>query len=784
MVGSKSETQRRDSYLSPQRLEVQKSGTMSCMIPEEVRATYTQQYTAPRVQSYYVSSLRKPSRVDEEKAVNLERLKSYYSSRNATVCQVRGPGAMWTCRSSEGEGSTGSRRATTYGVEGGLQSQCPTDYEFGRHDHLGVMGSDLDTISGDMGRSYVKYYDKLSTINRDANYQLRKNNMWIPVCGEDYGRPVELLPSGLNYDRNDGMGLLETKELSPASVTNVPTSNELFMGGSTSLPLFGEKSLPSLIYHSSIELKNKIYILGGLTTCYKNDDGAPDLYDFHVDGIKNLPPPINDQLVNNPALLSNRRLYVVSANGFTLRIPKLSGQVPPPLLCGRISKLSDRYIFYYGGFEIRTETVIDEDTGKYYLSRRAFLNNTAYVLDVQLFKFVKVELVTQPTKFSAFSPTVPRFGHMQISVKMNNSISRCTESEDSKSTASSMRTGPQSYVSSAEDDCHQQSSEQTLSRVSTVSSTHAATIFIMGGYRQVDDHSYEALQDMWRVDVTVLSRGKKGYMKFAESASATLITRVGSDSKNSWPEPRAFMASCIVDSNLLNRTFSFEDTLRDAKDICTTPEETSQAIFANLPASAKVGRPANRDARQRTPLSGNKDAKTVIIHGGSDGSRVYGDMWWFDLADERWSRIALYSRDPDSGERRPIGLPAVGHSIFHSRDEFLLYGGLSQQDISSLFPEAPPFYRPREEPVDALNCSAAVIAIPSMTISPLDCSAHRDSTQHYTHLLSVSVLAIRGQLWLVGGAVASCSPTSITIALRGAISELTMPLTENSVARE
>ncbi|CAI6900870.1 ANL_collapsed_G0053630.mRNA.1.CDS.1 [Saccharomyces cerevisiae] len=52
------------------------------------------------------------------------------------------------------------------------------------------------------------------------------------------------------------------------------------------------------------------------------------------------------------------------------------------------------HIFLYGGFEIKSETQVD-DKGRYFI-RKELLNNTGYILDTVTFNFSKIELVAPP----------------------------------------------------------------------------------------------------------------------------------------------------------------------------------------------------------------------------------------------------------------------------------------------------------------------------------------------------------------------------------------------------
>lgn len=87
--------------------------------------------------------------------------------------------------------------------------------------------------------------------------------------------------------------------------------------------LFSEDKLPALTYHCSVELNGNIYIFGGLMPCYSYEEDAPMLNDFFVDGIKNLPPPLLPQVINNPSMVNNPHLYVASIPSCRFSKPKM-----------------------------------------------------------------------------------------------------------------------------------------------------------------------------------------------------------------------------------------------------------------------------------------------------------------------------------------------------------------------------------------------------------------------------------------------------------------------------
>ncbi|AET39810.1 Gpb1p Ecym_5007 [Eremothecium cymbalariae DBVPG len=803
------------------------SQPVSDVISDQKLSQYSKQYTAPKISAHYKPVF--PNDYPNEaagvrKARNEVKLKMYYRSRNVSIhplkCTMDGYPSM-NRRNMLTRGSSGTQRGSGYEndvhrrnapdfkqVSGHPLPHWPYEEEFGKLALFDTIDNEPQLKNVDWVRSYLKYYDKLSTVNRDARYRLRSNNMWNTIPKVDVG--MKDVDNSLGPDRSSENSAYSSARLDYFDVGEsidgsafYPSNPNFFSGTSLSLPTFGDVQLPCFVYHSAAELKSNIYILGGLEPSFEYNEVAPNLNDFHMDGIKNLPPPINDEYINNPAMLPNKHLYVYSTNGFTLKRPKLKGQIPPPLICAKMAKLTDRYLFYYGGFEIRNETIIDNHTGQYYISRRAFINNTAYIFDSRIFKFTKVELITQSTKFSPYRPTVPRFGHTQVSLKLNlsKSLGRYADSEDGKSISSSIPT--QSYPSSVDDDyTNTTGSDQTLSGASSASRTHVHTILIMGGYRQVNDSQYEALNDMWRLDVTVVSKGRKGYFQFAETALATLISKPHcADSDIKWPTPRGFMAACLADTSSLNTAPLLDSLLKTLKESevasVTLKDESTQPVFSNLPFSHNKGRHSmSQEARKLSKITASQYTinKTLVVHGGSNGTHVYGDMWWFDLDSEQWTEVPLLLKNEHTKQRDRTCIPVVGHELVQHNSRFLILGGIHQQDVDKIYFTGKNLQKESVE--DPEKSTSGVIVLTSSNTNSSgntsnnfkNCVSYDVKTIHTTFpqalnpkLVAACAICIHGQLWLIGGAVVLAYDNRKHLQLLGNITELIVPLVESTL---
>ncbi|KAG0671801.1 hypothetical protein C6P45_005066 [Maudiozyma exigua] len=433
--------------------------------------------------------------------------------------------------------------------------------------------------------SYYKYYKKLLTVDLKDYDILKKHNLWVPTIRKDH---VQFLSNYKNISKGEEIDMYKDKTcpLFMTGTYDLPSLYDYHAGHSVLPSIFSEFKLPSLMYHTAVEFNGQVFILGGLMACYRNDEEIPNIDNYYVDGIKNLPPPLLQDVINNPTMVNNPYLYVQCVNSSRLSRPSISGQKPPPLLCMTATKLTDRYLLFYGGIEIKTETNFDP-TGKIFIKKRAFLNNTAYILDTVSYNFTKTEVNAQSFKDGTSTTFSPRFGHMQLAIKGSDlELSRnstITESSSSltMSTSNSMKKEESTasephlpYAVSNRDTPTYDESSKTMMPTNSLpmghnpttssnnnSSHHVNNIFsilIYGGYRQTVDDKYVALDDMWRLDVTVVARGKKGYLKFADSIVASNIPVVGEE--GAIPDARAFFAYCLPDTVLQGKN-SLEYTL-------------------------------------------------------------------------------------------------------------------------------------------------------------------------------------------------------------------------------
>lgn len=421
-----------------------------------------------------------------------------------------------------------------------------------------------DMIDMKFVNSYRKYYKKLLTVDFNNLDVLKRHNLWVPIIRDD----CKDLLVGV-YGRDDDIYTHKTCPLFIKGLNYIPTIYDTFSGCSVMKSIFSEYKFPALTYHCSITMNKQIFMLGGLIPSYRYDAEAPNPSRFFVDGIKNLPPPLLPEIINNPVLVNNPHLYIYSIDSSRLLRPTLSGDIPPPLLCMTASKLTNRHILFYGGFEIKTETKANINNSinsnkKYYLKRSAYLNNTVYILDTVAFHFTKVEVIAQSYQHVRYPTFSARFGHMQVSTNDVENIGFDSDleiSEKDKEKPSDPETTPgskQSTPSLSKRLGIRGSSTSTRPQMKIMNqpnhNVNISTVIIFGGYRQTGDDKYEAMNDMWKLDIKVIGRGKRNFLKFADTVMAIKIRIDASEDR--WPSKRAFFAYNIppVDINLSGST--------------------------------------------------------------------------------------------------------------------------------------------------------------------------------------------------------------------------------------
>ncbi|CDO95223.1 unnamed protein product [Kluyveromyces dobzhanskii CBS 2104] len=732
----------------------------------------------------YIPTLNLPTStielINEHKEQNLENLKNYYHKEAlASLASRKGSYVSQTSNSPQGIHSNRrcslTHRFSSWNMDRLSEEQKSTNSQSG--------DNNVQTQASETAKVYLKYRQKF-TSNGDVfsttDIKESAENMWVPVAR-------------WNPEASDAEPKLYTSykmKLSVPDSDSCPiTITKLYP------PIFSETKVPALTFHSIVSLNNCLYMLGGMSPCYSFSDVAPDLSSFHVDGIKHLPPPLDEAVINNPAILPSDKLYTYSQSSGKWFEARPTGQVPPALVCVQGSVLTDRHIFYYGGFEIKHEVSIDPKTNEYYIKKRAVLNDTAYILDTLCYKFTKIQLVAQPTKYVKFPNTVPRFGHLQVSLqtrqnKSPKSSSSEVDSTTSSSSASSSTTDKTSSTNTLEDPIMNfVSSSMTLNTDNIVSPTSSSTpgvysILIMGGYRQGEDERFIPISDLWKVEITVLSRGKRNFLKFADTALVTIISKLPQHTVDQelqkeyykkWPLPRGFMAFYITATDSLNPKSMDEDLLEKLMH----QFKVSDSFYEKA-----AGKDSILPGRAAKAASTSKRLnKSLVIHGGSANDFIHGDMWCYDLDEGTWKKLPLKVKDNATGEIKEVDFPLTGHNFVHHKQLSVVIGGINQKDVDhSEYWKDCKNEGTRSNPTHSINGTFTFISLPSLVVKNFEVDNFCSFNRKYPEDMLLSALRLscnpivhdQDYIWTVGGLIKDTNTSSIF--LRGAISIISLPL--------
>ncbi|EDO17285.1 hypothetical protein Kpol_538p45 [Vanderwaltozyma polyspora DSM 70294] len=559
----------------------------------------------------------------------------------------------------------------------------------------------LEAIGAKCTSSYYKYIERLETVRQVDNISLSRYNVWMPAVRKN---------AACSLSTNGEKSIYESKT-TPLFIKGTQYLSDAAdpYGGMSVMPsLFGEQKLPMLVYHCAVTTGDNVYMLGGLMACYLYDEDAPSLKDFEVSGVKNLPPPLIPEIINCPSMISNPYLYVLSMSSKHLSKPEVSGQVPPPLISAQGSKITERHIFIYGGFEIKTVATFGKN-GKIHLSKTAFVNGSGYILDIVTCKFTKIEILGRP--YGGFNyPTVKaRFGHAQavannqsnLSTTVSNTVSRVEKSE-SQSTANMDVNELRKYVES-----------RTFNSRGNSLLTSICSIYIFGGYSQTTDDYYCTMDDMWKIEITVVSKGKLGYLKFSPSAYATMIEKP--QDSGLWPSKRAFpgfvvppvqlssevdfgdfetrllerlKSSFHVETNLFDNDQKEDSPILKVQTSNTEEMSISSHLTGYSEGMQKKSSPSclSLYSKRNGKLeSESNKGKILIIHGGSDHTNVIGDMWLFNFTKETWEHEHFLIKNPQEDRYKAIDIPLVGHTLTFIGYSAVSFGGLTQDDINSVY---------------------------------------------------------------------------------------------------
>ncbi|CAB4257034.1 Gpb2p [Maudiozyma barnettii] len=582
-------------------------------------------------------------------------------------------------------------------------------------ERTGIQANMLSVNSTEM---YTRFYEKLN-FTTIRGWDIVKNHLlWIPSYHTEFRDILLYNKRNEIYDPNK-----KTSAMSIDGEDYIPKAFDSYYGSCSIPSVFGKSKLPSLVYHSAVSIGEEVYILGGMIPSYRYDEESPNLDNFEVIGIPDLPPPFLPQIVNNPAFFSNPFLFVINALTSSVRMHKFGGDIPPPMIGMSGTLLTDRYIFFYGGLEIRTETSYSEITHKTVIRKRGVFCDVGFILDTVKLHFTKIKIGLQQFRNQNFCQVYPRFGHLQISIRdedMSNNVSpRCNRqvphydrSKDDLPTTEHYNIIPgfKDFQTKSND------SQSSLAESNGTSDNNsgpdyifADTTYIFGGYRREGKTRYQALNDMWKIQIPIHYRGKRGLCIFGDSAYATCINNATSDTKQfqkpivgaEIPSERAFMSYCIYNdkpgSDYTNFEVDLLQNLHNNFKISLSKQMTKKILHVDIHDNPKgenqdnesQSMPSSEFYTNRPPISRARH-KTLVMHGGSDMYDVCDDMWWFDLETETWEKVDTYMNVEQNIKKpyrapQPLHLKRVGHIMQNIGTLVSMGGGMLQSDVDILY---------------------------------------------------------------------------------------------------
>lgn len=476
-------------------------------------------------------------------------------------------------------------------------------------------------------------YNKISTPKDYSRNYMKSHKIWTPHANTNGILNI------LNHQKGFSSEALPPPKVDPDRCSSYSVVDDAKFLNYLHLPkTMGKDQLPTLIYHTSCEVNGNIYLLGGASTFFNQNGVIKDLSNYIVDGIK-LPKPINSRLLNNPTVIPNDHLFVISSETNLVSKPEVSGDVPPPLLSMSASKITNRHIFYYGGFEVINQVQYDNSKNKIHIKKSVKLNNSGYVLDVMSLKFRKFELIAHPNMITRYPLTVPRFGHSSCAVNLAKHMK-----SDENSSASGI----------------------------------AATVFIMGGFRQdpEDPTDFKAIKDLWKVELSITYKGKHDYVQFGESVLATPIPGPIDDA--SIPCARAFHSAEILDASIVHghHTFNNKSKVHNPNKVGIARPSSPTVSLISQNSSSSNNKPFNEELLDLM----------LIVHGGTDGAELFGDVWWFNFDEENWYSISTYFHDFDQNlipkeTVSEVQMKRAGHRCILIDKYFYVIGGGMPSDF-------------------------------------------------------------------------------------------------------
>ncbi|KAK6454947.1 uncharacterized protein RJT20DRAFT_795 [Scheffersomyces xylosifermentans] len=167
------------------------------------------------------------------------------------------------------------------------------------------------------------------------------------------------------------------------------------------------QEIPKLCYQNYFDYDELTYTFGGFynnrRTSFKHL-GIPknvDLDRISIHFPAELPPFVSKDILTNPFMCPNDHFFMFNPMRGTISyLDTVNSKYFPGHLCSLVSaKISQRHVFFYGGFEIQTLSVnYDPEVDRWIIRKNIALNEDGYILDVVTLRFSKVQLKQRGAK--------------------------------------------------------------------------------------------------------------------------------------------------------------------------------------------------------------------------------------------------------------------------------------------------------------------------------------------------------------------------------------------------
>ncbi|GMM33270.1 Gpb2 protein [Saccharomycopsis crataegensis] len=432
-------------------------------------------------------------------------------------------------------------------------------------------------------------------------------------------------------------GAVTKKRVDMANQTRTREFKNNFINYSYCPTIYGKSPIPSLIHHTSLAIGNKVFMFGGVKLIF--GEKLCDISTIKVKG-PDYPFPFKNEVLNNPVYVNNDLLYVMDDETNIITTPKIFGDVPPALCCASATLISQRHIFYYGGFQITSKVAqpIDIDdqydidgNGTRYFERDFVVNNKAWILDTVTFKFQQIKLVPDENAALKVPIKLERFGHSTLAseMKFSKMIGMLTSSHMN---------------------FFDMNNKQSFQNIGSINK-YTTSLYVFGGYSyNTSTKKFSCSNYNWKIDLSFVNDGTSNVLRFEEEGLYSCL-----ESVNEGPTPRAFHASILLNEVQINgKTHHFA-------------------------ANSSMG-------IQNPEMDDSKINKVMMIHGGTNLSNLFGDFWKYTFGTKRWERIRARSNEFDenaapTGEFIDCELHRANHSMI-MLDQYLFFiGGFTEEYI-------------------------------------------------------------------------------------------------------